>query len=189
MKDETAATRFPPAVAHLVLVKAMRSLLCSKFFAPTLSAMLFILFFPLLDTFTHPFSVLHGDYIPLVIRLSELYWDTAVLRIAVFGIPLLLLTVLVLAQSRHFAPVHSALLVLAPFVAALFFQYFIAVQLDNYLIDFPAAGLAIPWQYIFQGAFIVHCLQMLLVYAGIMAMLWLLIFAARHAVSFALSMR
>jgi hypothetical protein len=68
----------------------MRSPLHSKFFVPLLTGLLFLLLFPVLDIFTHPFSVMHGQYIPLVIRLSDFYWRTWVLGTALFGVPLLL---------------------------------------------------------------------------------------------------
>jgi hypothetical protein len=71
----------------------------------------------------------------------------------------------------------------------LLFQYLITVQLDKYFVDFPAAGLAIPWSDVFQFPFIVGCLQLLLIYVIIAAILWLIILLLRRVVTFALTKR
>lgn len=161
----------------------------SKVLPPAASGVLFLLLFPVLDVFTHPVSVMYGHYVPLIIRLSDFYWRTPILSIAFIGTPVLLAGLLLLVQWRQFGLVRSALLVILPFILALLFQYFIAVQLDKYLLDFPAAGLAIPWDDVFQFPFIVGCLQLLLIYMSIAAVLWLIILLLRRVVTFALTKR
>jgi hypothetical protein len=159
----------------------------SNSLAPAMSALLFVLLLPVLDIFTHPVSVMYGHYVPLIIRLSDLYWHTPILSAAFLGVPLLLAALLLLVQWRQFGFVRSALLVVIPFAVALLIQYFIAVQLDKYLVDFPAAGLAVPWNDVFQFPFIMWCLQLLLIYISIAAVLWLIILLLRRIVAFALT--
>jgi hypothetical protein len=159
----------------------------SKALPPAASGVLFVLLFPVLDIFTHPVSVMHGHYVPLIIRLSDFYWHTPILSIALAGTPILLVGLLLLVQWRQFGLVRSALLVILPFILALLVQYFIAVQLDKYLVAFPAAGLAIPWEHVFQFPFIVGCQQLLLIYVSIAAVLWLIIWLSRRVVGFALT--
>ena len=154
-----------------------------------MSALLFVLLLPVLDIFTHPFSVMYGLYVPLIVRLSDLYWHTPVFSIAFVGAPLLLAAVLLLLQCRHFGVFRSTLLVVVPFALASLLQYFVAVQLDKYLVEFPAAGLAIPWDDVFQFQLIVDCLRLLLVYVCIAAVLWLIISLLRRVLTFALTNR
>jgi hypothetical protein len=165
----------------------MRAIFRLRFLAPLLSALLFLLLFPVLDIFTHPVSVLYGSYIPLVIRLSDIYWDTSLLSIAVLGTPLLLVALLLLAQWQGLGLPRTSVCVLAPFSLALLFQYFIAVGLDKYLVEFPAAGLPIPWGDVFQPQFILGCLLLLLVYACLAIGLWMFIFTIRGKIATALT--
>jgi len=147
---------------------------------------LFLFLLPVLDIFTHPVSVMYGHYVPLVIRLSDFYWHTPVLATALLGGPVVLITMLLLAQWGRFGLLRSTVFVVVPFAMALLMQYFIAVQLDKYLVDFPGA---IPWHYVFQFSFVVGCLEILLVYIVITAMLWLAISGARRVITFALTKR
>jgi len=148
--------------------------------------LLFLFLLAVLDIFTHPASVMYGHYVPLVIRLSDFYWHTPVLATALLGVPFVLIAILLLAQWGQFGLRCSAAFVVVPFTVALLLQYFIAVQLDKYLVDFPGA---IPWHYVFQLPFIVGCLEILVVYLVITAMLWLVVLGARRVIAFALTRR
>ena len=135
--------------------------------------MLFLLFFPALNLFTHPFSVLHGtDYTPLVLRLDDLYLKTGLLIISLLATPVLLVAVILLMQKQRLALLRALTLLLTPFLLALIIQYFIAVQLDKYL-RFPRMGHSVPWEHVFQSGFMLYCLRLAIAYAGICAVLYL----------------
>ncbi len=138
------------------------------------SIVLFLLSLPILDVFTHPFSVLYGkDYTPLVIRLSDIYWlwhSGVIIRVSLFGLPLLLIAVIWFMDIQGFSFSRALTVVLLPFLAALVIQYFIAVQLDKYL-RFPSMGHEVPWEHVFQLPFILHCSSVALVYAAIVTTL------------------
>ena len=101
----------------------MATLLSSKFLTLSLSAVLFVLLFPVLDFFTHPISVMYGEYVPLVITLSDFYWQTPVLAIAMIGAPVLLVCILLLSQWRQLGLPRSAMFVLLRFAIALIIEY------------------------------------------------------------------
>src|SRR5436309_2725483 len=84
-------------------------------------ALFFFLLFPLLDLLTHPFSVLHStNYVPLVIRLSDLYfWQNGlIIRVSLIGLPLLLIMLVLFMVLRRFSFRRALLVLIAPFLIA-----------------------------------------------------------------------
>lgn len=133
--------------------------------------LLFILFFPVLHLLTHPCSVLYGtDYTPLILRLDDFYWGTGLMSISLFSTPLLLVALILLIRRQRFSFFRALIFLLTPFLLALGIQYFIAVQLDQYL-RFPLMGQPVPWECVFQSGFILYCLQLTVGYAGTCAVL------------------
>ena len=166
-----------------------KTLVRIKWLPLSVSAFLFVLLFPVLDLFTHPFSVMYGHYVPLVERLSGFYWHTPFLDASLIGVPLLLFALLLIMQWRQFGLGRSSLLVLGPFSLTLFLQYFIAIGLDKYLMDFSSAGLPIPWDDVFQFSLILNCLLLFLIYASLAASLWFCIFVVQRVAAYALTSR
>jgi len=138
------------------------------------SIWLFVSLVPVLDFFVHPFSVMYGRYVPLVIRLSDLYWNTGFLSVSGIAVPVLLLALILLTHTRHFGFGRSLVLLVAPFSLALFVQYFIVVQLDTEL-RWVWSGHSIHWKYIFQLPFIMECFRLVLGYASAVALLWFIV--------------
>src|SRR5947208_1104077 len=136
--------------------------------------LLFFLLFLLLDLFTHPISVLSStDYVPLVIRISDVYfWQNGlIMRLSEFGVPLLLIALMLFMCCQRFSFRRALLVLLAPFLVALVIQYFIAVQLDKYL-QFPRLGQPILWRHVFQVSFMLHCGRIVLIYAVVVSALY-----------------
>lgn len=142
---------------------------------------LMILLLPILDIFTHPFSVLGiPGYDPLINRLPD--FPYSFFSLAFFAVPALVVLLIVLMQSYglHFTRVLVVLLI--PFVSALTIQYFIAVQLDKYL-RFPSLGHPIPWQHVFQFPFMRHCFWLAVIYAATCAATYGIAAVARKQLS------
>src|SRR5262245_52005599 len=103
---------------------------------------LFVSFFPILDIFFYPVSVLHGtDYEPLILRLPRMFWETGLTHSSLIAVPSLLLALTLLMQGHGFSLVRSIPVFLAPFSLALIIHYFIAVQLDT---DLRSARMGHP---------------------------------------------
>lgn len=135
-------------------------------------ALLFVIFFPVLHFLTHPFSVLYGtDYTPLVLRLDDFYLKTGLLSISLIATPLLLVAVIFLMQKQRFSFVRALTYLFTPFLVALVIQYFISVQLDNYL-RFPRIGHPVPWDQVFQPGYMLDCSRLAIAYVGICVMLY-----------------
>ena len=133
--------------------------------------LLFVLFFPALNLFLHPISVLYStDYKPLVLRLDDFYMKTGVLLISLLVTPFLFVAVIWLMQKQRLRFVSALLLLLTPFLLALIIQYFITVQVDKYL-RVPHPGDPVPWKYVFQSGFMLHCLRLGIGYAALCAVL------------------
>jgi hypothetical protein len=148
----------------------------------------FVSLVPVLDFFVHPFSVMHGQYVPLVIRLSDVYWKTGLLSVSGIAVPLLLLALTLLTHSRRFRFGRSLVLLVAPFSLALLIQYFIVVQLDTELRS-AWSGHSVQWKYIFQFPFITECFLLILTYAFVAALLWLLVWIIWRVATPALARR
>jgi hypothetical protein len=129
---------------------------------------------PVLDFFVHPASVMYGQYVPLVIRLSDLYWKTGFLSVSGITVPLLFLALTLLTHRRRFGFGRSLALLVAPFSLALLIQYFIVVQLDRELRS-AWSGRSTQWEYIFQFPFMMECLLLILTYALVAALLWFIV--------------
>jgi hypothetical protein len=141
----------------------------------SVSVLLFVSCFPVLDILTHPVSVMHGfDYLPLVLRLSDFYWETPFFGASLIAFPLLLLLLAFLTQRRSRGLARSLLVLVTPFALALLVQYFIAVQLDKYVQN-PLMRHPFPWKYIFQVPFMLDCFFLLLIYVTIATLLWLIV--------------
>ena len=166
----------------------MRSRFDSNAVVGLVSVWLFVSLVPVLDLFVHPFSVMFGQYVPLVIRLSDLYWNSGFLSASGISVPLLLFTLILLTHSRHFGFGRSLVLLVAPFSLAFFVQYFIAVQLDTEL-RWARAGHSVHWNYILQVPFIMQCLLLILGYASVAALLWLIVRAIWRVATAALTHR
>jgi hypothetical protein len=134
----------------------------------------FVSLVPVLDFFIHPVSVMYGHYVPLVVRLSDLYWKTGFLSVSGITVPPLLLALTMLTHSRRYRFRRSLVLLVAPFSLALLIQYFIVVQLDTELRS-AWSGHSVQWEYIFQFPFIMECLLLILIYASVAALLWLIV--------------
>jgi hypothetical protein len=161
-------------------------------FGNTTLALVSVLFFatliPILDFFVHPFSVIYGDYFPLIVRLSDVYWTTGFLSVSSIAVPLLLLGLTLLTQGRRLGFGRSIAILVAPFSLALIIQYFIAVQLDKELRS-AWSGHSIQWNYIFQFPFMTDCFFVLLGYAAFVALLWFTIWTIWRATTRALTRR
>jgi hypothetical protein len=134
----------------------------------------FVSLVPVLDFFVHPGSVMYGQYVPLVIRLSDLYWKTGFLSVSGITVPLLFLALTLLTHRRRFGFGRSLALLVAPFSLALLIQYFIVVQLDRELRS-AWSGRSTQWEYIFQFPFMMECLLLILAYALVAALLWFIV--------------
>src|SRR4051812_9905040 len=138
------------------------------------SMCLFVSLVPVLDFFVYPGSVMYGPYVPLVVRLSDLYWKTGFLSVSAIAVPPLLLALTLLTHSRRYRFGRSLALLVAPFSLAMLIQYFIVAQLDTELRS-AWSGHSVHWEYIFQISFIRECLLLILVYASVAALLWLIV--------------
>ena len=152
------------------------------------SIFLFVSLVPVVDFFVHPVSVMYGEYVPLIVRLSDLYWTSGFLSVSSIAVPILLLALTLLTQSRRFGFKNSLVLLVAPFSLAILIQYFVAVQLDA---ELRSAWYAHPiqWHYVFQLPFMVYCFVLILIYASVAASVWFVLATTWRAVSCALTRR
>ena len=145
-------------------------------------SLLFVLLFPFLNIFTHPFSVLSGtDYQPLINRLPyfpyRFCWP-----VSLYAVPVLIVALVVLMQSYRLRFTESLLVLLAPFLLALTIQYFIAVELDKYL-HYWRQGSSFEWQYVFQFPFIFWCFRLVLIYVALSSTLYGIAMLVRRKLS------
>jgi hypothetical protein len=151
-----------------------RAQIDSNAFVGFVSVCFFVSLVPVLDFFVHPGSVMYGEYVPLLIRLSALYWQTGFLSVSGVAVPLLLLALTLLTHRRRFGFVRSLSLLVAPFSLALLIQYLIVVQLDAELRS-AWSGRSVQWRSIFQFPFMMECLLLILTYALVAALLWFIV--------------
>ena len=89
----------------------------------------------------NPVSVLMGEYLPLVRRVPDFLNYQYMLRVvAPFVAGLLALAIGLFTRWLGFRLLTTAVAVVVPIVAALFFQFCVALQLDKYAVLFMTSG-------------------------------------------------
>ena len=89
----------------------------------------------------NPVSVLMHDYLPLVRRLPDFLNHQNTLRVvAPAGAALLAVAIGLFTRWLGFRLLTTAMAVIIPIVAALTFQFFVALQIDKYAVLFVTSG-------------------------------------------------